>query len=271
MAATDTGYIAQRGTGPYELLKVNVLTGATPTVFGSTTPDPFGFVTPGPLGVIADDYQGDDPPRYFPYGANGTGTPVQVPSNSDCRTVTTTYLYCSGYGVDQLTRLPLSGGPGTTVSANVRWIAGSANGIAFLSYAGTVGNHVVYRLSTWADSGAVPVLRLDESFQLQDGLAMTADGSGSVLVSRGGALSQAGIWLVPPAPGTPARTLAAPPRPRTATQIALGPGSVAWSDNNSPDGNIWQRDLSSGTQGLTAGCPSPRREQCNRGKPQRQR
>lgn len=252
LTRTATGYLASRGSGPFELLRVDLPNG-TPTVFG-TSPTAMYSVQAGPLGAVVPSSSAPTEKRYFPYSGSGAGQVLTVPSNASC-TLTSTHLYCASHAEARLSRLPLTGAAGTDAAVGARGLVETSTGVAFLSYVGKTNDTSIFTLQTWSTANAAPTVRLDQDFGLLEGIASTADAPGTVLVARGGPVGQAGISAVAVAAGTPTQEVTAPAEPRVATQVAIGPGVVAWSDNQSLDGSIWARDLSTGSAPLTAGAP----------------
>jgi hypothetical protein len=238
LVSTSTGYLAQRGTGPYELVSVDVLNGTDPVVFGTTTVAQTSLRT-SPLGALAQtDVAGQY--LYFPYATPGTGQVLQTPPNSTC-TLTSIRLYCSWSDgtTNHLTRLPLTGEAGDQIAVTAFTVVEIPDGIAF-----TWANGTVIELSTWALTDPAPTPLLDGNYEITRTIAAATDDPSTVLVSHPGPFWQAGIFAVHVGGGGPTLQMSTRwTEPRKATDVAISPGQVAWADNGYYHGAVSVADL----------------------------
>jgi hypothetical protein len=249
LAGAPAGYIAQRGSAPYQLVRVTLATGAA-TVLGTST-SPFQSVQAGSAGVAAttsSSAQGSY--LWFPYGSSGTGQPVTVPAGSSSCQLAGAFLYCSAWTgtAGRLHRVALPGGTTTTVDFNSFDIVETSTGVAFLT-SDPASSDPLFTLWSWPTSASAPTQRIAPTFGLAGDLAPGV--AGTVLASRSGAVGQGGIWSIPLPTGTSTLLQAAPAAPRAGTDVAIGPGGVLWADNNRSDGAVWTRDIS-GSGALTS-------------------
>ncbi|MGY1593837.1 Ig-like domain-containing protein [Geodermatophilus sp. SYSU D00708] len=266
LAPTATGYVAARSSDSgdsYELVAVDLLHEGTTTVFGtSATSFTDSQLLVGPRGVALrpwpqDPDQEPGPFVYFPFEGQGPGQPTAPAKANDCA-LSSAALYClvDTGAQQQLTRLPLTGGPGVTVDADVAMdpsrLVPMTDGVAFLSEDDATAR---YTLSIWKDAAAAPALRLGADFRLSGELARSTDPAQAVVVSRGGPVGQAGIWAVPADGGQPTQVRVADAAPRTALDLAVAPGQVMWADNATADGSVWRSDLTPSADGPTPGTP----------------
>ncbi|SDF80770.1 FlgD Ig-like domain-containing protein [Blastococcus aurantiacus] len=259
LSSTPHGYVARRlvpsggmppSPDPTDLVAVDVLDGGTQTVMGTVDgTGPGTFVEPGPLGAVVQSWSGMTSSQvYLPYDGSGATDPLVVPSGGSCR-IADTALWCSNSSATPptLTRVPLDGSePESLTGAPVEWVVPTDDGVAFFVRTAE-GN----ALMTWDGSSPTAEPLLEPSWGA-DAAGPSADGSGTLLVSRTGALGTAGIWSVPLSGASPAPLVTAPAKPRKARAVAIAPGRVAWTDNSSPDDSLWVRDISSGSGGTSA-------------------
>jgi hypothetical protein len=238
-ARTATGYVGTTGTGPYQIVRVNLLDGGEPTVVGTSAADIGNLVTSS-LGVTAMTSSGYW--RYFAFtsaGADYTGKALTTPARYlECPWLSRAHLFC--YSDTGLYRIPLGTGTTTTASALPLTMIETPDGVAYLDESGPES----LTLKTWASTATTPVGRISGTWGLNGSLVPSTT-PGAVLVGRTGPIGTAGIWSVPLAAGTsPTKVMAAPAEPRRAGwTVALSPGSVAWTDNSARSGNLWTRDL----------------------------
>ena len=234
---TSTGYVALRGSGPYEVVRVDLLAGGTTTVVG-TSPVNLGSLVASSTGVVGKGSDGKY--RHFAFASSGVDRVVPTPSGTgDCPWLSRSHLFCRGsHGA--VHRVSVNTGATETRYDGMERPVETATGVAYAAWALDDSG---WELRTWASTAASPTVRVNSSFGLT-GHVSAGPGGRSVLVSRTGVLGRSGLWSVPLPSGTSTLALAAEPRPRKAQGVvALAPGSVAWADNSSVGGSIWTKDL----------------------------
>ena len=239
---TATGYLASQGDGPYGLVAVDLLGGGTQTVIGSVAD--LDGVLAGPLGAAVPGPDGPGQWLYFPYdGSAPAGQAVQAPVGADECLVNRAHLYC--WSATQLSRLPVTGEAGTTITATPRSVVQSPDGIAYtvpdVRYLSS-GWHEVW---SWRTGQLTPVRLVDGVSGFPARLAPVTGGTGVALAGiRGLFGSNGGIYRFSGSTSFPTTKVVAPARePRIASAVALGPGRVVWGENTDAVGGMLGRDL----------------------------
>ena len=237
---TATGYVGVRGSGPYEIVRVDMVAGGT-SVLGTSSAAVVDF-TASSAGVAV--MSGSGRWRYYAFGAAdpaNAGKIVPTPTiYMECPWLSRSHLFCEGFS--GIYRISVSTGATSSTSAAALTMVETAAGVAYLDVIpGAQADELVLR--TWDTSATAPTTRVPASFALDGSLTTGVTGS-SVLVGRTGPLGRAGFWTVPLPSGTTTQAMAAPPAKRSAGwHLAVGPGAVAWADNLEVDGVFWTRDL----------------------------
>jgi hypothetical protein len=240
-ARTATGYVGVRGSGPYQVVSVDLLDGDAVTVIGTSTKN-LGYVVPSSIGVAAMATNGTY--TYFALASASptyVGKPLTTPSKYlECPWLSRSHLFC--YSDTGLSRISLATGAVTSAAVSPMTLLETPTGVVFMDE-GVTATFGAPVLKTWLSTAASPTTRVDKTFGLDGSLAPSAT-AGSVLVGRSGPLGRAGIWSIPLPSGTSSQTLAAPAEPRRASwTAAVAPGVVAWTDNSDLTGNLWTREL----------------------------
>jgi hypothetical protein len=243
---TPTGYLAEQGDGPYDLVVVDVLAGDVSTAIG-TTAEVAGAIA-GPLGAAAPNPAVPGEWRYYPYdGSVPAGQLVQAPAAATTCQLTTAHLFC--WSASQLTRLPLNGDPGTTINYSVLSLVETSGAVVFTTPDQTfMPDGPPYRHVWHLGHGGSSPGWVARGFEgLTGPLAPVIGGTDLALAAKHEGANKAGIYRLTSAYSV-VLVRAAETLPYEASAIALGPGRVAWHDNSHWEGRIYSRDL-----GITSG------------------
>ncbi len=241
-ARTATGYVGVRGSGPYQVVRVDLVDDGAVTVVGTSTTN-LGYLTPSSVGVAAMAANGTY--KYFAFASASlsyTGKVVPTPDRYlECPWLSRAHLFC--YSDTGLYRISVSTGAVSSASAMPMSMIETSTGVAFIDEGSSTGPDQLFALKDWPSTAPAPTTRVDAKYGLNGSLA-PAGTAGAVLVGRSGPLGRAGIWSIPLPSGSAVQTLVAPPEPRRAGWLAaVSPGAVAWTDNTDPSGSLWTRDL----------------------------
>jgi hypothetical protein len=104
---TTTGFVGVQGTGPYKLVRVDLVNGGAPAIIGTSTSE-IGLPVSSPAGVAVMVSTGDY--RYFAYASASptyTGKLVATPATADeCPWLSRAHLFCAtDTGIARIRRL----------------------------------------------------------------------------------------------------------------------------------------------------------------------
>jgi hypothetical protein len=224
---TARGYLARQGSGPYDLVAVDLLAGGTRTVMGSV--EQVDGVLTGPLGAAVPSSDVPDDWHYFPYDGSATaGLVAQAPAGSDECALAVAHLVC--WSATELTRQPLTGGPSASVSVPLESLVAGPDGSVAYTKLDPIWH--AYEIWVWRPERAEPVRA---AFGAGGFTAQLAPASGPYEIALGmrtGGTGRTELLRVATSQWSSGTELVFSwgPKSGTATSIALGPGRVAWAE-----------------------------------------
>jgi hypothetical protein len=223
VSRTKRGYLAREGSGPYDLVSVDLVASGSRKVIGNVEQLDGPLI--GPEGVAFPSSDVPNQWEFYPYdGSAPGGRLLQAPAGADDCVMSWAYLFC--WSPTELTRLPLSGSAGGTVPAAVRTAIGAGDGGIAWTTLDSTGNS--YEIWIWRLGLSFPPYRVVTGAEGLTEQLVPASGSSDLALGVKPEGSGSAIYRITTSRASLA--LSGQPQPGAATSIALGPGRVAWGE-----------------------------------------